>query len=261
MFPLATAAAAAEFAPVRPSGRRAAHHATPAARKDVPERRGLSGHAICTGRSHPGRVRAALQTLGSSGDSENAPVSATTARANSASTRRNTPMLPGRRLARRRAVLEAFVDFEREVSVVAARGLDGSFVHYGVIENDHTQPHSRRFRRARARSAPRSLRTPQKSPGRCSSKLEVVGVLCVEFFVTRGRRAADQRTCTAASQFGTPDVRCLRHQPVRAAVARRLRVAAGIDRAAASRGDGQSAGRSLGRRRAELGGSLRFSAA
>src|SRR6185437_1656890 len=35
------------------------------------------------------------------------------------------------------ALLEAFVDFEREVSVVAARGVDGSFAHYGVIENTH----------------------------------------------------------------------------------------------------------------------------
>ncbi len=35
------------------------------------------------------------------------------------------------------AVLEAFVDFEKEVSVVAARGSDGSFAHWGLIENDH----------------------------------------------------------------------------------------------------------------------------
>jgi 5-(carboxyamino)imidazole ribonucleotide synthase len=34
-------------------------------------------------------------------------------------------------------VLEAFVDFEMEVSVVAARGMDGSFAHYGVMENIH----------------------------------------------------------------------------------------------------------------------------
>src|SRR5262249_39083872 len=37
------------------------------------------------------------------------------------------------------AVLEAFVDFEREVSVVAARGLDGSFAHFGLIANDHSR--------------------------------------------------------------------------------------------------------------------------
>jgi 5-(carboxyamino)imidazole ribonucleotide synthase len=35
------------------------------------------------------------------------------------------------------AVLEAFIPFEREVSVVGARGLDGSFAHYGVVENIH----------------------------------------------------------------------------------------------------------------------------
>ncbi len=35
------------------------------------------------------------------------------------------------------AVLESFVEFEKEVSVVCARGADGSFAHYGVIENDH----------------------------------------------------------------------------------------------------------------------------
>jgi 5-(carboxyamino)imidazole ribonucleotide synthase len=35
------------------------------------------------------------------------------------------------------AVLEGFVDFEKELSVVCARGGDGGFVHYGVIENDH----------------------------------------------------------------------------------------------------------------------------
>ena len=36
-------------------------------------------------------------------------------------------------------VLEAFVDFEREVSVVAARGLKGEFAHYGVVENTHSR--------------------------------------------------------------------------------------------------------------------------
>jgi len=36
------------------------------------------------------------------------------------------------------AVLEAFVGFEKEVSVVCARGQGGEFAHYGVIENEHT---------------------------------------------------------------------------------------------------------------------------
>ena len=35
------------------------------------------------------------------------------------------------------AVLEPFVDFEKEVSVVCARDRGGNFAHYGVIENAH----------------------------------------------------------------------------------------------------------------------------
>ena len=35
------------------------------------------------------------------------------------------------------AILEGFVSFVREVSVVAARGLDGSFAAYDVCENEH----------------------------------------------------------------------------------------------------------------------------
>ena len=34
-------------------------------------------------------------------------------------------------------MLETFVDFDCEISVVAARGSDGEFVHYGAIENRH----------------------------------------------------------------------------------------------------------------------------
>src|SRR5208282_1989847 len=37
------------------------------------------------------------------------------------------------------SVLEAFVDLECEISVVAARGEDGQFVHYGAIENQHSR--------------------------------------------------------------------------------------------------------------------------
>src|SRR3954447_22637734 len=35
------------------------------------------------------------------------------------------------------AVLEAMIDFEREISVVAARSVSGDFVHYGAAENHH----------------------------------------------------------------------------------------------------------------------------
>jgi 5-(carboxyamino)imidazole ribonucleotide synthase len=35
------------------------------------------------------------------------------------------------------AVLERFVDFDKEISVIAARGIDGAFVAYDVVENVH----------------------------------------------------------------------------------------------------------------------------
>src|SRR5262249_40580017 len=40
-------------------------------------------------------------------------------------------------LGRAEAILEAFVDFERELSVVAARGEDGAMADYGVFWNTH----------------------------------------------------------------------------------------------------------------------------
>ena len=83
-------------------------------------------------------------------------------------------------------VLEGFVEFEREVSVVAARGIDGAFAHYGVIENAHVggildvsvwpPPSVSAETAAEAADITRAI---------CEA-LNVVGVLCVEFFVTDG---------------------------------------------------------------------------
>ena len=59
----------------------------------------------------------------------------------------------GARSAKQQAVLEAFIDFDREISVVAARGEDGEFVHYGAIENQHQPAYSGRVDRTGARVA------------------------------------------------------------------------------------------------------------
>jgi 5-(carboxyamino)imidazole ribonucleotide synthase len=83
------------------------------------------------------------------------------------------------------AVLEAFVDFECEVSVVAARSLDGDFVHYGAVENQHTR-HILDVTIAPARVPARVSSQAVEIAREVLEKLEVVGVLCVEFFVTRG---------------------------------------------------------------------------
>ena len=84
-------------------------------------------------------------------------------------------------------VLEAFVDFERELSVVAARGLDGAFAHWGVIENSHRN-HVLDLSVAPARVPPEVEREAIEITRGILEELDVVGVLCVEFFLTRTGR-------------------------------------------------------------------------
>jgi len=90
-------------------------------------------------------------------------------------------------LEAREAVLEAFVDFEREVSVVAARGLDGSFAHFGVLANDHRN-HILDVTVAPASVSPEVEREAVGIARGILEGLEVVGVLCVEMFLTRDGR-------------------------------------------------------------------------
>ncbi len=81
-------------------------------------------------------------------------------------------------------VYEAFVDFEREVSVVAARGLDGSFAHWGVIANDHVN-HILDLSVAPADVPPNVVKEAVEIARGILEQLDVVGVLCVEFFLTK----------------------------------------------------------------------------
>ncbi len=81
------------------------------------------------------------------------------------------------------AVLEAWVDFEVELSVVAARGVDGAFAHYGIVRNAHEN----------------HILDLTVAPGEVTAEieseavgithgifeaLEIVGTACVEFFLT-----------------------------------------------------------------------------
>jgi 5-(carboxyamino)imidazole ribonucleotide synthase len=87
----------------------------------------------------------------------------------------------------REGVLEAFVDFDREVSVVAARGLEGEFAHYGVVENTHSR-HILDLSVAPARVEEATAREAVGIARAVLEELEVVGVTCVEFFLTREGR-------------------------------------------------------------------------
>jgi 5-(carboxyamino)imidazole ribonucleotide synthase len=84
-------------------------------------------------------------------------------------------------------VLEAFVDFEREVSVVAARSDEGEFAHYGVVENTHSR-HILDLSVAPAHVPPATAHEAVEIARAILEALDVVGVMCVEFFLTREGR-------------------------------------------------------------------------
>jgi 5-(carboxyamino)imidazole ribonucleotide synthase len=84
-------------------------------------------------------------------------------------------------------ILEAFVPFEREVSVVAARGHDGTFAHWGAIENVHAR-HILDVSVSPAALDPRLAAEAADLARAVLEALQVVGVLCVEMFVTPGGR-------------------------------------------------------------------------
>ncbi|MGQ0733125.1 MAG: 5-(carboxyamino)imidazole ribonucleotide synthase [Acidobacteriota bacterium] len=85
------------------------------------------------------------------------------------------------------AVVERVVDFRMELSVVGVRGLDGGFAHFGTIENTHRQ-HILDVSIAPARVPDAVTREAVALTQRIADRLTFVGVLCVEFFLTRDDR-------------------------------------------------------------------------
>jgi 5-(carboxyamino)imidazole ribonucleotide synthase len=85
------------------------------------------------------------------------------------------------------SVLEAFVDFEKEVSVVAARDAAGNFAHFGVIENEHAN-HILDISFAPALVSEKVFLEAVEIARNVLETLDVVGVMCVEFFLTRDEK-------------------------------------------------------------------------
>jgi 5-(carboxyamino)imidazole ribonucleotide synthase len=86
-------------------------------------------------------------------------------------------------IARCPAVLECFVDFEQEISVVAARGVDGSFAYFPPSHNEHLN----QILDVSVAPAPLPENVKERAveiTRAVLEKLKVIGVLCVEFFVT-----------------------------------------------------------------------------
>jgi 5-(carboxyamino)imidazole ribonucleotide synthase len=83
------------------------------------------------------------------------------------------------------SVLEGFVAFEREVSVIAARGLDGAVAAFDPGENEHRVGILYRTRVPAA--IPAALaQDAVLTAARILTALDYVGVIGVELFVTRG---------------------------------------------------------------------------
>jgi len=180
--PAACVEAAAQFAPVRPGG--SVLHTT---QHRLREKTFLSQHGFPTTKFLPARnlaeLRAAvesigcpaiLKTAGSGYDGKGQAKVHSVAEAEAAF--RNT--------GQQELIVEAVVEFELEFSVVAARGVDGSFAHWGAIENQH------RHHILDLSFAPAAM--PAKVASRAVEitrslveKLDFIGVLCIEFFFTQ----------------------------------------------------------------------------
>lgn len=85
------------------------------------------------------------------------------------------------------AILEGFVNFRLEVSVIGARGIDGSFANFGLLENAHSN-HILDVTVAPARVSPRVAAEAEAIARGVLESLDVVGVLCVEMFLTHDDR-------------------------------------------------------------------------
>jgi len=89
--------------------------------------------------------------------------------------------------ASREFVLEGWIDFECEISVVVARGLDGRTAAFAPSRNAHTR-HILDVSQVPAGLPEKVLTAATETATRILAALGVVGVACVEFFVTTDGR-------------------------------------------------------------------------
>ncbi len=88
-------------------------------------------------------------------------------------------------LATRSAILEAFVPFEREISVIAARNAEGQVECFDVTENEHSD-HILKTSRVPAMISDTLAAEARDIAKRIASALDYIGVLAVEMFVVPG---------------------------------------------------------------------------
>ena len=180
--PSATAAAAAEFAPVRPAGEVLHVTQNRLREKTFLSSRGFPVTPFRAVRDQRDLDRAVeelgvpgvLKTAGFGYDGKGQTKISSAQQAASAVAAAGSTEL----------IYEKFIDFEREVSVVAARGVDGSFAHWGIVDNTHRN-HILDVSVAPADVPPAVQSRAIEIARGVLEALDVVGVLCVEFFLTR----------------------------------------------------------------------------
>ena len=89
-----------------------------------------------------------------------------------------------RRMGGEVGILESFVDFSCEISVIVARSGNGAWATYPPVENHHVD-HILDTTIAPARIPPETAMRAEAIARHVADKLDLVGVLAVEMFVTQ----------------------------------------------------------------------------
>lgn len=183
--PAATAETAARYTPVRPAG--SVLYTTQNRLREktwlrdnglpVTPFRGVHTRADLLGAVHELKVPAVLKTAAWGYDGKGQAVIRSLEEAESA----------WESLKNQECVLETFIDFSEELSVVAARGLDGQMVFYGPMVNAHRN-HILDTSLAPGNLSAQVTRDAHDIARAVLEGLDVIGVLCVEFFLTRDEK-------------------------------------------------------------------------
>ena len=88
-------------------------------------------------------------------------------------------------LGTKSAIFQAFIPFEREISVIAARSGDGDVECFDVTENEH-RDHILKVSRVPAAISEALATQARDIAHRIADALDYVGVLAVEMFVVQG---------------------------------------------------------------------------
>ena len=92
------------------------------------------------------------------------------------------------RMGAKLGILEGFVDFSQEISVILARGIDGKALAFPAVENRHRN-HILDTTTAPAKLPASVLQRADAIAHQIAEAIDVIGLLAVEMFVT------DQARC------------------------------------------------------------------